>query len=248
MLSRVRSVPRRVSGPRQRRCQARATMSESDSQMPLAGGRGGLAHAALWAYWGGARWHTVTEAGDPACGGMLSQASGGADFDRKTEAVQTLSRHSLSSASGLAHPGSPPKDRSYGGRPTRNMLTFIATWPRMRCMGTFALLLMAALSSAAPLPGDADFDPNSYVTRGALLNETFHALSGDVEGSSATDKDSTIEIMPGEIDRVSFPSHDFDTHFGVRAAAPSRIWFTGGRRGAKQARGAYRERVQVRVS
>jgi hypothetical protein len=92
MLSRVRSVPRRVSGPRQRRCQARATMSESDSQMPLAGGRGGLAHhdAALWAYWGGARWHTVTEAGDPACGGMLSQASGGADFDRKTEAVQTL--------------------------------------------------------------------------------------------------------------------------------------------------------------
>ena len=101
MLSRVRSVPRRVSGPRQRRCQARATMSESDSQMPLAGGRGGLAHAALWAYWGGARWHTVTEAGDPACGGMLSQASGGADFDRKTEAVQTL-EHSLS-GTGLAH-------------------------------------------------------------------------------------------------------------------------------------------------
>jgi hypothetical protein len=32
--------------------------------------------AALWAYGGGARWHTVTEAGNPACGGMLSQASG----------------------------------------------------------------------------------------------------------------------------------------------------------------------------
>ena len=104
MLSRVRSVPRRVSGPRQRRCQARATMSESDSQMPLAGGRGGLAHhdAALWAYWGGARWHTVTEAGDPACGGMLSQASGGADFDRKTRAGANT-RHSLSGTVGLAH-------------------------------------------------------------------------------------------------------------------------------------------------
>ena len=86
------------------------------------------------------------------------------------------------------------------------MLTFIATWPRMQRMGTFALLLMAALSSAAPLPGDADFDSNAYVTRGALLNETFHALSGDVEGSSASDKDSTIEIMPGEIDRVGLPS------------------------------------------